>query len=83
MGARTPFFTFFVYFLEFWETGGTAGVPGDRGYVLTMYQLKWRHLDMFHDIFHDFCIVFLCSIEPEKKAMVRPVTFISEGMLNA
>ena len=33
-------------------------VPGGGCYILTEFGLKWRHLDLIHTIFHDFCPVF-------------------------
>ena len=33
---------------------GFQGVPGGRGYILTKFGLKRRHLDLIHTKFHDF-----------------------------
>ena len=33
---------------------GSQGVHGGRGYVVTKFGLKRRHLDLIHTTFHDF-----------------------------
>ena len=33
---------------------GFQGVHGGRGYVVTKFGLKRRHLDLIHTTFHDF-----------------------------
>ena len=37
---------------------GFRGVPGGCGYILTKFQVKRRHLDLIHVIFHDFVFIF-------------------------
>ena len=37
-----------------WGLEAFRGVPGGRGYIVTKFQPKRRHLDLFHARFHDF-----------------------------
>ena len=38
------------------------GVPGGRGYILTKFGLKRRHLDLVHARFHDFWLFSPCFL---------------------
>ena len=53
-GKFYGFFGFFDFLGGFGGPEGFQGVPGGRGYILTKFGLKRRHLDLIHTKFHDF-----------------------------
>ena len=59
-GGEIGNFRIFVIFVGFGGPEGFQGVPGGRGYILTEFGVKRRHLDLVHARFHDFWLVLLC-----------------------
>ena len=61
-GKFYGFFGFFDFLRGFGGPEGFQGVPGGRGYILTKFGLKRRHLDLVHARFHDFGLFFGCNV---------------------
>ena len=64
-----------------WGEGGVPGVPGGRGFILTKFGVKRRHLEPIHARFHDFGLfsqhvaAFLAVFWVKKFAVVPPESF--------
>ena len=53
-GGKIGNLRIFLIFGGFGSPKGFQGVHGGRGYVVTKFGLKRRHLDLIHTTFHDF-----------------------------